>query len=108
MFNHKMSVLFFFITIALMGCQDEHHSNYLLTHPAYLQKEVVRCRSLETKNTETETYCQQVEEILSIVSRLVQERLLAPEEFGQRIIDIEIEFAKEKKDLKETKQAFSS
>ncbi len=95
-----LKYVFFFSIVLLSGCQDKLQSEYLMVHPALLEKEASRCQLMFMQRPQNQTQaCKMVLDTYSKFMAIVTEQEVAPEEFGKRIIREEMELAKIKQKL---------
>lgn len=78
-----------FCFLVIVGCQGSSNYDYLMSHPAKLEKELSHCRD-RSDNSE---YCNKLDEIAHEFVLLANERALAPEKFGKEVMNSESELA---------------
>lgn len=81
----KIMILLF---LSLLGCDKKPFTeDFLLQHPATLQKEFARC-----ENT-TENHCDAVRQAANTFTQLLEERNEHPEAFGQQVMALQTQLA---------------
>lgn len=89
-----------FCILVVIGCQGSSSYDYLMSHPAKLEKELSHCREIGD-NSE---YCNKIDQIAHEFVLLSNERALAPEKFGKEVMQSEIELVKLEQDIANIKK----
>lgn len=86
----------------LGGCNNEALTyDYLMQHPAVLQKEIGRCEamSFRERSNAQNAQCKIVADASNKMTELVTDQHNDPQEFGQRILDLQMASALTKQEL---------
>ena len=86
---YKIRVLLL-VVVLLSGCQQTRSYDYLMQHPAVLQKEYASCRGQST------AHCDEVVRAAEDFRTLIQQRSDNPELFGQQIMQAQQKGDKQK------------
>lgn len=85
MFSKMLLVLL--IIFALSGCKKQDSYDYLMSHPSYLKRELLRCRDTE------QGFCAVINKAGHDFSDLIEARVRNPQAFGQQILALQEQLA---------------
>lgn len=98
----KKLIAVIFVTVFLMGCQEQQLTySYLMQHPDIVKEKVEQCesQSFAEKSQEQIAQCKIVMNAATNLMSIMSTQQQDPEQFGQKILDAEMASAKAKQEL---------
>ncbi len=91
-------VLSIFLSIVLVGCQEDLTYSFLMQHPNALKKAVADCQEVNN-SPEQSKQCEIVMFAAANMMSILNDQQANPEQFGQRVMDAEFACVKAKQEL---------
>lgn len=94
----------------LAGCNEKLTYAYLMQHPDVLKAEIQRCESLSInqRTSENSAQCKIVANAANDMLIFISAQQQDPQEFGQKILDLQMAFAKSAQQLADAEQAVAA
>ena len=89
--------------VCLAACQENLSYSYLMEHPFYLQKQLVKCQSKQKNSENKQTQCESVLTAAADFDLLLSEQWANSLQFGQRIMLAERDWISAKQELEQAK-----
>lgn len=108
----NMSYIKYFIVslmfLTLTGCKEPLSYSYLMRHPQVLKKEIDNCQDDELSSTERAQYCRMIMFAAENMLSYLKQQQESPENFGNRLLSMEMKVAKTKLALREAQKVLNA